>query len=334
MKFRLRWAFALAVTAISAPGMSIVLNANASLSGNAAALAAFQRAANTWQGMFSDPITVNINAGLASLGPGIIGSAGSTLYQTGYNNFRSAMILDASDEASNGIVAALPTAAQFLGQLPAGGFSFSSNIVATSANFKALGFALPAGSDGDITFSDNFGFDYDNSDGVLGGMMDFESVALHEIGHVLGFISAVDQVDYLKSQAQVGTIYLHPLDLFRFSSANLPTNAAQFTANARSVVPGAAAHFSDTSNTWGFSTGMTQGDGRQASHWKDDDLTGIYIGIMDPTLDFGTIELAKYADARAFDLVGYDLVAVPEPGTFALMGVGLASLAYWRKRRS
>jgi hypothetical protein len=36
-----------------------------------------------------------------------------------------------------------------------------------------------------------------------------------------------------------------------------------------------------------FSTGLYQGDGNQASHWKDDVLTGSFIGIMDPTAGLG-----------------------------------------------
>lgn len=332
MIFRLDWALILIVSAMSAPGMSIVLNPDAGLLGNAAALAAFQRAANTWGGMFSDPITVNIDAGLASLAPGIIGSANSSLYTAPYDLIRNGMVADAADEATNGIVAFLPTAAQFTGTIPGGGFSFSGDILITRANANALGFGGSLGSeaDGTITFSSNFGFDYDNTDGVLGGMIDFESVALHEIGHVLGFISAVDSID----GASPGQITMSTLDLFRFAAGSAPLTPVLFTSTARNYVPGAAAVFSDTINAWAFSTGLTQGDGRQASHWKDDTLTGTLIGIMDPTLSFATIELASNADARAFDLIGYELNEIPEPGTFALMGVGLASLAYWRKRRS
>ena len=37
------------------------------------------------------------------------------------------------------------------------------------------------------------------------------------------------------------------------------------------------------------------------------------------------------ADLRAFDLIGYDIVDIPEPGTFFLLGIGLAALA---RRRS
>jgi len=262
------------------------------------------------------------------LGPGVIGSTNAAFVAGDYTTVRDQMAVDASDEASNGIVAFLPTVDEFSTWVP-GGFTLNGNIILTKANAKALGFGT-SGSDGTITFSDAFPFDFDNSDGVGAGLLDFETVALHEIGHLLGFISWVDNIDGAAATAT----YLTTLDLFRFRAADTPTTAAEFTNNPRTLAPAHAAVFSDTVNAWNFSMGVTQGDGRQASHWKDNSLTGVQIGVMDPTLSFGVVSSATYADARAFDLIGYDLVAVPEPGTFALMGVGLASLAYWRKRRS
>jgi len=47
-----------------------------------------------------------------------------------------------------------------------------------------------------MTFNSEFNFDYDSSDGITAGYYDFETVALHEIGHVLGFVSVVDAIDY------------------------------------------------------------------------------------------------------------------------------------------
>jgi len=121
---------------------NIVLNAGGGISGNPAALAAFNRAANHWLSYFSDPITINIEANLASLGSGIIGSTGSVLLQASFDTVRDAMVSDAADETSNGIVVSLPTAAQFSTFLPSG-FSYNGNIVATKAKLKALGFVGP-----------------------------------------------------------------------------------------------------------------------------------------------------------------------------------------------
>jgi hypothetical protein len=80
-----------------------------------------------------------------------------------------------------------------------------------------------------------------------------------------------------------------------------------------------------------MSTGYYTGDGRQASHWKADELTGIYIGQMDPTIAYIQIDPITFADTRALEMIGWDLADVPEPATFVLFGAGLAVLAFRRK---
>ncbi|RYD21580.1 MAG: hypothetical protein EOP88_10770 [Verrucomicrobiaceae bacterium] len=304
----------------------IVINAGTGLSGNAAALAAFNRAAQQWEAFFSDPITITIDADMAVLGSGIIGSAGSVTLAGSYNTIRNQMVADSLDEADDSIVSLLPTAAQFTATL-APGSSLDGNVQGNKAALKAAGFtgldAMFGVSDANITFSTAFSFDFDNSDGVSPGMVDFETVAAHEIGHALGFVSAVDDADG-------GLTSLSPsmLDLFRFTTA--PTSNSQFTMNPRDLTAGGPGIYNDMSSQWLFSTGLTSGDGRQASHWKADELTGNYIGIMDPTLASGVFFVVGYADARALDLIGYDLV--PEPSALVLTAVFGAGLVSRRKR--
>ncbi len=312
-------------TSTPARAAAIVINPDAGLAANASALAAFNRAATYLGSMFSDAVTVNIAAGLSNAfgNPNIIGSASSTLLAGSYSTIRNAVVADAANEPTNAIVASLPTAAQFSAFIPSG-FSLNGAVALTSANAKALGFAVAVASDGTITFNSNFAFDYDNSDGVGAGLIDFETVALHEIAHTLGFISWVDQIDGTQPEAT----YLATLDLFRFPASGAPTTGAEFTTFARSLVPGAAAVFSDTVNAWRMSTGVTNGDGRQASHWRDDALSGVNIGMMDPTLATGVAFGASYADLRALDLIGWDLRApqpsVPEPASLGLLVAGMA----------
>lgn len=325
-------AFLLA-SAFEASAMTITLNSGAGLSGNAAAQAAFTRAAQSWQSLFSDPILVTLDVDLVNLGvSSVIGQANSVQLEAGYSTIVSAVKADAADEASNGIVAALPTAAQFLADMPVG-FSLSGNVFGTKANLKALGFTGLDGqfgvSDGTIRFNSNFAFDYDRSDGISAGTLDFELVAAHEIGHALGFVSAVDQID----QTSSGAISLSILDLFRFSA---PPTPGTFTTAHRNLVAGAPAVFSDGTNSFAMSTGVAKGDGRQASHWKDNSITGTYIGVMDPTLGFGEIGQITAADIRAFDLIGYDVInnQAPEPASFALASLGVAGILFYRRKRA
>jgi hypothetical protein len=312
---------------------TITIEAGAGLAGNAAALAAFNRAALAWSSRLSDPITVTVNADLATLGnPSVIGSASSVMLGGAYTAVRDQLVADASDEADDAIVASLPTAAQFNASMNAG-FSLDGNIFLTKANAKALGYQgmdfLFGLSDGTITFNDQFAFDYDNSNGVTPGTMDFETVAAHEIGHTLGFFSMVDTID--ANISTPGAIGISTLDLFRFP-ANAGVTAANFSTATRSLVAGQEAEFSDAQHRYNFSTGVANGDGRQASHWKDDALLAQTIGTMDPTLGYVQVFPITYADLRALDVIGWDFTAVPEPGSIGLLSAGLCAVMWLRRR--
>lgn len=311
-------------------GMIININAGAGLAGNAQALTAFQAAANQWSSRISTDITVNINADLASLGPGIIGSTSATFLQGPYDLIRNQMAAHLSASPTLSFLASsLPTLTQINATLPSG-FTLGSNIVLTQASAKALGFGPLPGTDAAITFSSDFAFAY-TPDQLNGSTVDFQTVAAHEIGHALGFVSAVDIVDSSAS----GVVSLEPLDLFRFSSANLPTDLSHFTTNARSLVPGSNDFLSDINHNLQMSTGVTGGDGRQASHWKADELNSDFnIGIMDPTLANGVSTLVSENDLLALSLIGYTIVAVPEPGSMALIVVGLSLSIVGRRGRA
>jgi hypothetical protein len=318
-------------------GFNINIVAGSGLAANSAALAAFDRAAAQWEQYISNPITVTINANLGTFSDNnIIGGTSNFLVSGSYTSIRSAVVSAAAGEAGDAIVSFLPTAAQFSMNLPAG-VTWNGNVVATKANLKATGGfgnldAQFGATDASITFNQAYSFDYDNSDGVGAGLKDFETVAAHEIGHALGFFSSVDDL-----AAGVTTFAPSVLDLFRFSGTTGPTTTAQFSSAARELRPGIDAVTSDVANSWRMSTGTaTGGDGRQASHWKADELTGVNIGIMDPTLSSGNVTLVQIPDLRALDLIGYNInTSIPEPasGVMFLAGLSLAGASCGRRNR-
>lgn len=323
-------ALTLVAAATGAPlhALTININPDAGLSANPQALAAFQAAAAEWSNRLSDPITINISAGLDDLGNNrVIGQTGSSEVSAPFDTIRNQMVAEATGKPNgNAAATQLPTFANYSANVTLGtGTSLSGNMVLTTANAKALGFSVNTASDATITFNSRFSFNYTgHPDGT---QEDFQTVAAHEIGHALGFISSVDDAD-----GGVTSLSPAPLDLYRFKTGNAPSGNT-FSSMARDLTAGSADVTSDGTLTLGMSTGVAHGDGNQASHWKADELSGTYLGIMDPTLANGQVEPVGDNDLFAMNLIGYDLVAVPEPTTL-LAGVACGVVLLRRARRS
>jgi hypothetical protein len=307
------------------------------LQANPDALASFRRAAADWESRISNPIRINVTADLGTFSdPNIIGATGygSENLNLDYTTVRDKLVARAS-RPGNDILNYLPDSAHARAIVPTGATYDATTIGLTRANQKALGL-VPNGKsdtviDGQITFNQAYTFDYDSRDGVDGNKVDFQTAATHELGHVLGFLSDVDDYDNGATADNATT-----LDLFRFNKLIKPTTPDEFRILPRELRPGEESVVTDLANEYAMSTGQNLGDGRQASHWKDDFIfdgtrfiVGPLIGIMDPTLDNGTIESITSADTRAMELIGYD---TPEPGGMLPLAIaGLATLA--RRRR-
>ncbi|NOT59989.1 MAG: choice-of-anchor D domain-containing protein, partial [Acidobacteria bacterium] len=95
------------------------------------------------------------------------------------------------------------------------------------------------------------------------------------------------------------------LDFFRFRPG---TSFTTFPTAQRILASGGTQNFFGGGVELGMSTGRadnTGGDQEQASHWKANELTGVYIGVMDPTGARGEREQLTQNDLHAFDLIGY-----------------------------
>lgn len=332
---------------------------NISDTGNANANAAFLQAANNLSGIFSDDVTINIDAGFASLGAGVLGQASTAKGQVNYSAWKSAVLGDVNSSGDNVFASSLPAGNSFTvlmngtsdnpngsnsttPYLDSNGSVNNSIVNISSANAKALGLlnANSSGTDIAISFSSDYGFDFDPSNGIGFGLVDFVGVAMHEIIHGLGFYSGVDIVDYYTSNGPGASsfsendfTYVNGLDFLRHSTDSIALGAdLDFTADTRAKhlsIDGGASIL--INNAW--STGRFNGDGSQASHWKDN--SG--IGALDPTAaPAGTAINFTSTDYLALDLIGWDLTSsitssVPLPASVALLGLGM--LGFNRKRK-
>ncbi|MCP4108932.1 MAG: PEP-CTERM sorting domain-containing protein [Desulfobacteraceae bacterium] len=336
---------------ISSPGfaLNIVLNDMLGTMTTTQA-AAFDTAAGIWESLFSDDVTVRIDVGFESLGSGIIGSTYSAKEDAAYTDIYNALVADSSSTDDTTAVSNLQTdslttiindpADINTEYLVDGQHVVNNNLYVTRANLKALGLLADDGSsDAEIKFSTNFAFDFDNTDGINNDEMDFIGVAAHEIGHALGFVSGVDIMDIISSpdghykdiydiSAVANSNLFSVLDLYRYSEQSVSADALDWGV-------GGDSYFSidgGTTNNALLSTGSYNGDGRQASHWKDN----LGMGLMDPTTGYGELSVISDLDIQGFDVIGWDTAAspaVPEPGTVVLMCTGILGLLLCNRRR-
>ncbi|MBI3421839.1 MAG: hypothetical protein HY011_02775 [Acidobacteria bacterium] len=301
-------------------GLKITLRGTTQLDGFPQAKAAFQRAAAKWEAIIRTPITIilDVDFGTTFFGtpypdPRILGQTGtqtlSNASTDAYAGLRESLLDVSASGQQTAVYNALPATTLPTDLGPATGGSGSS------ANLRALGILnatpdLPnePGNPPSIGFNSNFAFDFDPSDGIDFDKFDFDSTAVHEIGHALGFITFMGTKELVLTANPPVPLLPTPWDFFRFRPGGLVLNS--LSARQRVMLAGGEQTFFAGGDEFALATGTpnaTNGDGNQGSHWKDFEQTGNYVGIMDPTGARGERLDLTAADLIAINYFGYQL---------------------------
>ena len=387
---------AAAAFVVAQPASAITINLfnTGGVEQGTAAYNGFRTAANFWESMLRNDSSVNLNVGFRALNPGVLGSTGSTTNVAYVGDVLGA--LDRSRTSALDMQTVLPTTrtSSFVGgqavdavisapkangtgvQLPltrvidADASANNSALSGNTSLMKALGLGVDYAAtslnatdranqiDGSVSFSSTFSFDFDATDGIAAGSFDFLAVAIHEIGHALGFRSGVDVYDGNTNFAGNlnGFAIMSIWDLFRYSSESASLGVLDWAigGNPYFSIDGGATIYD--SNAY-FSTGRANGNGQQASHWLDTPPSPEILGLLDPTLGRGQMGAVEALDLAGYDAMGWQvginalrdpnayfstayiqskngLLAVPEPATWAMMigGFGLVGGALRRRR--
>ena len=308
----------------------------------------FEMAGRIWAKYLKDDVTINIHVGTNDqlpdnvVGGALPGMLGASDYGS-YSNFINGLNSDSTSSDDQ-----ISTDTLKHGTMVNGLNLWRQQTYLTTANGKALD--LPsvnaAALDGVILMSDlsnlawnqdtnssnDIGWRYYGSSPATPHTLDFLSVALHEIGHILGFTSGVDDSDWFQkvvnTQTQIdgGTLnsriqetdgseitYVEGDYSFGFTSRKMPLDFFRYTEtseywNLTDLSTGEDAYFSvdgGATNLANLSTSKYgDGDGYQASHWEN---TAISLGIMAPALRLNQSNTISILDLRAFDVIGWNL---------------------------
>jgi len=276
----------------------------------------WKAAANIYTANFSDPININITVD-AVAGTSVFGESSTSLYGYSWATMYAAVVADAktaNDATAIGVGGSI-TAAD-----PAG--AGAGPWWVSRAEAKALGLlANDTSNDGTTTFGAGYPFTfYTGSGSISAGTYDFRGVAAHEIAEVMGRLGI--------SGGTIGG----------YANSHSLIDAFSYTGAAtRGLGGGAGNYFSINNGTsllklWNNSNGPG-GDGLDTRDWAPQSQGG--TGAPDSYNQYSSgnvVNPVTPVDLQLMDVIGYDLVPVPEPSTGALAVAALGTLAFIRRR--
>ena len=255
--------------------------------------------------VFTDPITVSIYVSFDPfMEPGVLGATGvyNATSPVTWSDVRTRLINDM--DYDDFIQDYLPTST-----LPVRYNGTSSTITNENrcyfswANYGAIGYTI-TGASGETDYNANVSWDYDPSDGVSGYC--FQSTAVHETGHALGFVTRAEE--WYQPNTDI-----YAMDIIRFQRTDgsgdyNPDTYEEFETAPR-LVDYNTPDDDHNSNIF-YSDGtdveyrMADGNPDQASHLRQSE-----DGNMTPASGPGETEYPNFyrvADMDIFDAIGWD----------------------------
>ena len=284
----------------------------------------FEMAALIWSQYLTDDTHINLHISAVD---GLdndqaVGGAVPIFHEVHYGAYQAYLASDASSEADDSVLEALQEGNTVDFWVDEELVDGNTTLMLTRAQAKALGMdeallledggawthdmvQAPDSLDGYVVINNSYAWNYDLTREAEApeNTLDFLTMALHELGHNLGFVSGLDGLieTFELHSGETRTEGVTALDLLRYSDTSVTIENPDGAVSDLSL--GAAAYFSLDGGDNALAE-FEEGSDYQASHWQRFQSA---IGIMDPTLGYQERTHISQLDLQAFDALGWDV---------------------------